>query len=74
MGYVKLDDAVDSGTGRTVTVIADLLCIRKAPGTGNAVVGSYRYGQQVIILETTRVGATSWGRTDKGWICMDYVK
>ena len=42
--------------------------------TGNVVVGSYKRGQTVTILEQTRVGVTLWGRTDKGWICMDYVK
>ena len=75
LSYVKLDESTGSGnTGSTKTVMATLLCIRKGPGTGNAVVGSYQYGEKVTILETTRVGATLWGRTDKGWICMDYVK
>lgn len=73
LSYVKLDETTAGGSN-TVTVVADLLRIRKGPGTGHAVVGSYEYGQQVVILETTRVGATLWGRTDKGWICMDYVK
>ena len=72
---MKLDENAAGGSNsNTVTVVADLLRIRKGPGTGPAVVGSYEYGQQVVILETTRVGATLWGRTDKGWICMDYVK
>ena len=75
LSYVNLDETSgDDVDGRTVTVTATLLCIRRGPGTGNAVVGSYQYGDKVTILETTRVGATLWGRTDKGWICMDYVK
>ena len=73
LSYVKLDETTADGSN-TVTVVADLLRIRKGPGTGNAVVGSYKFGEKVTILETTRVGATLWGRTDKGWICMDYVQ
>ena len=26
------------------------------------------------ILETKKVGSTTWGRTNKGWISMAYVK
>lgn len=76
LAYVQLDPVKEdnSVTGTTGVITATSLCIRKGPGTGNAVVGSYKRGQTVIILETTKVGTTTWGRTDKGWICMDYVK
>lgn len=75
LGYVQLDDSrEDADDGRVVLVTASSLRIRKGPGTGNAILGSYNQGQNVIILETVRVGAVLWGRTDKGWICMDYVK
>jgi uncharacterized protein YgiM (DUF1202 family) len=74
MAYVKLDAREETTTGFVGTITADALCIRKGPGTGNVVVGSYQRGQTVTILEQTRVGITLWGRTDKGWICMDYVK
>ncbi len=73
LAYVQLDTN-QNGAGRRVTIAADILCIRKGPGTGNAILGTYIRGEQVIILETAKVGATTWGRTDKGWICMDYVK
>ena len=36
-------------------------------------VGSYQKGDVVTILETTSVGTTQWGRTNLGWISMDYV-
>ena len=75
LAYVKLDEiASDSTDSRTGVITASALCIRKGPGTGNAVVGSYMRGEVVTILETAKVGGTTWGRTDKGWICMDYVK
>ena len=73
MTYVLLDEPETDET-TTGVITADVLRIRMGPGTGNVVVGSYKRGETVTILEKTRVGVTLWGRTDKGWICMDYVK
>ena len=67
LDYVTLDKPV------TKTVTASALNIRSGPGTGYEKVGSYSKGTKVEILETTTVGATRWGKTDKGWISMDYV-
>ena len=55
-------------------VTASTLCIRTAAGTGNAIVGTYSRGELVEILQITSVNGTKWGRTDKGWISMDYVQ
>ena len=81
MGYVKLDNPeadtevdAEMGAGSTGVVTAGSLCIRKGPGTANAILGTYSRGDVVKILETAKVGTTTWGRTDKGWICMDYVQ
>lgn len=74
LAYVKLDASQTQKPGNTGVITATVLCIRKGPGTGNAVLGSYVKGETVTILQTTKVGITTWGRTDKGWICMDYVK
>ena len=71
MEYVKLDKAE---TGVSGTITRDTLNIRKGAGTGYAVVGSYQKGDKVTIYETKEVGSATWGRTDKGWIHMDYVK
>jgi uncharacterized protein YgiM (DUF1202 family) len=37
------------------------------------VVGYYGPQTAVTILETKTVSGSTWGRTDKGWISMDYV-
>ena len=50
------------------------LRIRSGAGTSNAQVGSYRKGTSVSIYETVTVNSDIWGRTDKGWICLRYVK
>lgn len=73
LDYVKLDSA-SSGDANTRTVIASSLRIRSAAGANNPIVGYLSNGAKVTILETTTVGGVAWGRIDKGWICMDYVK
>lgn len=69
--YVELDEDV---AGSTKTVNTKSLNIRSGPGTNNAKVGTYEKGDKVKILETAMVGSTLWGRTDRGWISMDYVE
>ena len=59
-------------TGRVVN--CSTLRIRAAAGTHNKQVGTYAKGTLVNIYETTKVGADMWGLTDKGWICLRYVK
>lgn len=49
------------------------LNIRSGAGTNYSVVGYLSNGDKVEILETKMVGATKWGRIQKGWISMTYV-
>lgn len=56
-----------------VKVTSGSLRIRAGAGTSYATVGYYSNGTAVKILEKKTVGTTVWGRTDKGWISMDYV-
>ena len=74
MDYVQLDSGSLPSGSFVGTITASALRIRCAPGTSNAEVGMYTRGAQVIILEEKTVGSTTWGRTSKGWISMDYVK
>lgn len=72
MNYVKLNDG-----GNTVIMVGTVnvngLRIRSAAGSHNAIVGSYDKGAKVEIYETATVAGQTWGRTDKGWICLSYV-
>lgn len=72
LDYVELDDET-SGTTRIGSVNTDYLNIRQGPGTGYSAIGGYTYGNKVEILEEKDVNGTTWGRTSKGWICLDYV-
>ncbi len=82
MAYVTLSGQSGSQSGsqsgtatnKTGTVTADCLYVRSGAGTSNKIVGLLYTGDRVTILETTNVGQTAWGRIDKGWICLDYVK
>ena len=74
MYYVELDGKeVPVGTvSRTVTT--DGLNIRAGAGTNYDKVGTYNKGDEVMIYEQTIVKDRPWGRTDRGWICLEYVK
>lgn len=52
-------------------VVPDVgLKIRKGPGTGYDRVGGYTKGTVITVLEES----DGWGRTDKGWVSMDYLE
>ena len=81
----KLEDAnkVTDSSGNTITtdgtgtgIVANTYSgvnVRQGAGTGYAIVGKLLPGTQVQILEVKAGGAARWGRTDKGWVCMDYI-
>lgn len=60
--------------GVTKTVTSNYVNIRSGAGTGYEKVGEYKKGDVVTIYEEKTVGGRPWGRTDKGWICTEYVK
>ena len=67
MIYVELPEPVYTTGSATVTIG---LNIREEPDPTSAKVDTYKEGDRVTILEVKG----SWGRTDKGWISLDYVK
>ena len=70
LDYVKLSKPA---SGAPALIMGDGLNVRKGAGTGYAVLGQYNKGVVVKILETKIVSGTTWGRTNKGWISMDFV-
>ena len=64
---------MQAADGATVKTVTTTLRIRSGAGTSNAHIGNYYSGNQVVILEQTTVNGRPWGRTDKGWICLEYV-
>ena len=61
-------------TRQTGKITASQLNIRAEAGTDGRWLGYYVRGTKVTILETKLVGSVKWGRTDKGWISLQYVK
>ena len=67
MAHVQLDDPVyTTGTGTVTTG----LNVRQEPDADSQKVDEYKAGEQVVILEVS----DTWGRTDKGWINLKYVR
>lgn len=67
----KVDTTVVTGT---VVNINTFLRVRNGAGTGYDVIGKYYLGDRVTILEQKTVGADVWGRTELGWISMQYIQ
>jgi len=67
MMYVTLPEPVYTTGSATVTVG---LNIREEPDPSAEKVDAYKKGDRVTIVEVN----DGWGKTDKGWINLDYVK
>ena len=65
----------NAGTTVTGTVQVDeWLRVRTGPSTSYAVACYLKPNEKVTITEQKTVGAITWGKIDKGWISMQYVK
>ena len=65
----QMEPAVDGTAPTEIENEFKELNIREKPDKSSAVVGAYPNGTIVTILETQ----DDWGKTDQGWIHMDYV-
>ena len=79
-GWVNAADISTSSTGTAtsyrVRTTADVLNIRKGPGTNYGVAGQIKgKGIYTIVAEAAGPGATKWGKlkSGAGWISLDYV-
>ncbi len=71
-GYFKpayAEEVVETVNLKGKTTAEDGLNIRTGAGTTFGAMGSYPLGSAVAITQK----AGNWGKTDKGWICLDYV-
>ena len=79
-GWVNAADISTGSTGTAtsyrVRTMADVLNIRKGPGTNYGVAGQIKgKGIYTIVAEAAGPGATKWGKlkSGAGWISLDYV-
>lgn len=73
MNYVQIDGMPNGELRLSGTVDTAELMIRSAPGAQNQHLGSYLQGEKVLITQLKSLDSQPWGKTDKGWICIDYV-
>lgn len=66
--YTTVEYTIDPDS--LVTINTGALNIREEADADSDSLGTYKQGDQVSILETDG----HWGRTDKGWINLNYVK
>ena len=66
-------DKVEGGVMGTVVNTYTGVNVRSAPGTGSAIVGKIFANSRIQIFEQKKHGASNWGRTTQGWVCMDYI-
>lgn len=68
------EETTSSSSGTTVNVkgviTANGLNVREEASKESKVVGTYSKGDVITVVELKN----GWGRTDKGWVLMDYVK
>ena len=57
----------------TATITNSYLNVRTGPGTGYALAGSLKQGDQVQILAVEVVDGAIWGRCYEGWISLSYT-
>lgn len=70
--YVDDPNAVTGIWTGTVKVKSTLV-VRKTPGATGQELGTFTNGQKVTITQQAPASGKVWGRTEKGWICLDYV-
>lgn len=74
MNYVKLEEEESPrGVRYIVSPSAGLVNIRCEAGTAYESIERISSGKEVIIYEQKTVDGQDWGKTDEGWICMDYL-
>lgn len=76
MTYITMNNTGNGayGVGGTVVNCSNGVNVRTGAGTTNALVGVIAVGSRVTITERKLVKGIYWGRTEKGWVCMDYIK
>ena len=67
------ETTVPAEEGTVGYVIGESLNIRSGPGTEYEVLGELNVGAKVVILEQRIVGTSPWGRTEKGWVSMNFI-
>ncbi len=76
LDYVEIDPTAENArytlTGK-VNVTNVNLKVRQDAGVQYAIVGELTNGTKITVYEIKLVNKVAWGRTDNGWVCLQYV-
>lgn len=74
MNYIKLEEEESTrGVRYVVSPSAGVVNIRCEAGTAYESIERIVSGEEVIIYSQKIVDGREWGKTDAGWICMEYL-
>lgn len=80
-GWINMSYVVVRSNGNTTYSVGGTIVncskaanVRVAAGTTNALVGVAALGSRVTVTDKTSVKGFTWYKTEKGWICGDYVR
>ncbi len=70
-----LDDFSDDASGKyyMVSPSAGLVNVRSGAGTSYQSLRRIPGGEELVIYDQTDAEGRTWGKTDVGWVCMDYL-
>ncbi len=83
MEYIKLDKKSENTNQSTTTDskkitgtvnVSDWLRVRSGAGTSYSIAGYLKPGEKITVTKTKTVNGTKWGKIEKGWVSMDYIK
>ena len=75
MSYISVEQTNNSGTGvmGTIARCGFTANVRNSASSNGALMAKVMISSRVAVHETTTVGTETWGRTDLGWISMQYI-
>lgn len=71
--FVAFEDDNEEAEYYCVSPSAKEVNIRNEAGTSHRIVGRLYVGESVAITQQVVTEGRTWGKTGKGWICMDYL-
>lgn len=71
MGYIYLEDDLDMSKWRITAT--EGVNIRSGAGIGYSITGALAYNTYFYITERKRADGYTWGKTNGGWVVLDYA-
>ena len=73
MDYVYNNGSMSENYG-TGVITGDVVNVRKGPGTNYGVITTVKEGETVEVFNFFTIKNVKWACTNRGWICMDFMR